>query len=95
MTPPVDHLLGRAPADSELQPSASDEVGGARILDHVEGILVAHVDDRRADFDTASPGDHGRQQRKRRSKLAGEVVDAEIGPICAQLLRRDGQVNGL
>ena len=32
---------------------------------------------------------------KRRSELAGEVVNAEIRPVRAQLLGRDGQIDGL
>ena len=95
IAPPVDHLLGRAPADPKLQTSARDKVGGARILDHVERVLVAHVDDRRADLDTAGLGAHGRQQRERRSELAGKVVNAEIGPVRAKRLCRNGQIDGL
>src|SRR5260370_21200725 len=52
IAPSADHLLGRAPADPKLQASARDEVGRARLLDHVERVLVAHVDDRRANLDT-------------------------------------------
>src|SRR3984957_12130816 len=58
VTPPVDHLLGRAPTDPKLQTTAGDEVGSARIFDHVERVLVAHVDNRRSDFDTAGLGAH-------------------------------------
>ena len=90
IAPPVDHLLGRTPADSKLQPSARDEVGRGRILDHVERVLVAHVDHRRADFDAAGLCANGRQQRERRSELPREVVDAEIGPVRPQRLGRDG-----
>jgi hypothetical protein len=93
--PPVDHLLRRAPADAELQTSAGDEIGGASVLGHVERILVAHVDDRRADLDAAGLRADGRHQRKRRSELAGEVMDPEVGAVRAQLLGGDGQVDGL
>ena len=51
VAPAVDHLLGRAAADAELQAAAGDEVGRAGVLGHVERVLVAHVDDRRADLD--------------------------------------------
>ena len=95
IAPPIDHLLGRAAADAKLQTSAGDEIGGARVLGHVERVLVAHVDDRRADLDAAGLGADGRQQRERRSELAGEVMDAEIGPVRAQLLGGDGQIDGL
>ena len=53
VAPAVDHLLGRAAADAELQPPAGDEVGRARVLGHVERVLVAHVDDGGADLDAA------------------------------------------
>ena len=56
VAPAIDHLLGRAAADAELQPAAGDEVGRARVLRHVERVLVAHVDDRRADLDALGPG---------------------------------------
>ena len=79
----------------ELQPPAGDEVGRARILGHVERVLVAHVDDRRADLDAAGLRADRRQQRERRGELAGEMVDAEVGAVRAQLLGRDGQIDGL
>src|SRR5271156_468856 len=79
--PPIDHLFGRASADAELQTSAGDEIGGAGVLSHVERVLVAHVDDRRADLDAAGLRADGRQQRKRRSELASEVMDPEIGAV--------------
>ena len=93
--PPIDHLLGRASADAELQTSAGDEIGSTGVLGHVERVLVAHVDDRRADLDAAGLRADGRQQRKRRSELASEVMDPEIGAVRAQLLGGDGQVDGL
>ena len=40
----VDHLLRRAAADPELQPAAGDDVRRARVLHHVERVLIAHVD---------------------------------------------------
>src|SRR3984957_14588773 len=95
MPPSVDHLLGRAPADSKLQTSASDEVCGSRVLDHVERVLIAHVDDRRADLDTAGLGAYGCQQRQRRSELAGEVVNTEIESDRAQRLGGDAEIDGL
>ena len=48
---PVDHLLGRAATDAELQPAAGDEVGRPGVLGHVERVLVAHVDDGGAHLD--------------------------------------------
>ena len=85
--------------DPRLMPScrrlAGDEIGGACVLGHVERVLVAHVDDRRADLDAAGFRADGRQQRERRGELAGEVMDAEIGAVRAQLLGRDGEFDGL
>ena len=81
IAPAVDHLLGRAAADAELQPAAGDEIGGARVLGHVERVFVAHVDDRGADLDALGLGADSREQRERRAKLAGEVMDAEIGAV--------------
>ena len=92
---PVDHLLGRSTRDAELQAAASDEVGGAGILGHVERVLVAHVDDRGADLDALGPGAAGREQRERRAELAGEVMDAEIGAVSAELLGRNGELDRL
>ena len=95
VAPPVDHLLGRPAADAELQAAAGDDVGRARVLGHVERVLVAHVDHRRADLDAAGPRADRRQQRERRAELAGEVMHAEIRPVRAQLLGSDGEVDGL
>ena len=36
--------LGRAAADPELQPAATEQVGDGGLLRHVERVLVAHVD---------------------------------------------------
>ncbi|HEU5205259.1 MAG TPA: LLM class flavin-dependent oxidoreductase, partial [Candidatus Limnocylindrales bacterium] len=40
VAPAVDHLLGRATADAELQAPTGDEVGSAGVLRHVERVLV-------------------------------------------------------
>ena len=64
VAPAVDHLLGRAAADAELQPPAGDEVGGAGVLGHVERVLVAHVDHGRADLDAAGLRADGGEQRE-------------------------------
>ena len=95
IAPAVDHLLGRAAADAELQPPAGDQVGGAGVLDHVERVLVAHVDDGGAELDAARLGARSREQREGRAELAGEMVDAEIGPVRADFLGGDRQVDGL
>ena len=95
VAPAVDHLLGRAAGDAELQAAAGDEVGGAGVLRHVERVLVAHVDDRGADLDALGARAAGGEQRERRAELAGEVMDAEIGPVGAELLGRDGELDRL
>ena len=95
IAPAVDHLLGRAAADAELQAPAGDEVGRAGVLGHVERVLVAHVDDGGADLDAPGPRADRRQQRKRRAELAREMMHPEIGAVRAELLRRDGEVDRL
>ena len=95
ISPAIDHLLGRPSADAELQTPAGDEIGGTGVLGHVERVLVAHVDHRRPDLDAAGLGADGRQQRERRGKLAGEVMDPKIGPVRAQFLGGNGEVDGL
>src|SRR5690606_11748943 len=95
IAPAVDDLLGRAAADAELQTPAGDEVGRAGVLRHVERVLVAHVDDGRADLDAARTGSYRRQQRERRAELAGKVVHAEIGSVRAEFLGGDGELDRL
>src|SRR5690606_3076275 len=95
VAPAVDYLLGRAAADAELQAAAGDQVGGAGVLDHVERVLVTHVDNGRADLDARGPGPDRRQQRERRGELPGEVVHAEVSAVGAQLLGGHGQVDRL
>jgi hypothetical protein len=72
IAPAIDDLLGRASADAELKAPARDQIGGARILDHVERILIANIDDGCAYLDPAGPGSDCGEQGKGRSKLAGE-----------------------
>ena len=95
MAQAVDHLLRRAAADAELQPPAGDHVGRAGVLDHVERVLVAHVDHRRPDLDPAGAGPDRGQQRERRRELLGEVVHAEVGAVRAELLGRHRQLDRL
>ncbi len=95
IAPALDHLLGRAATDAELQASAGDEVGRAGVLRHVERVLVAHVDDRGADLDPLGPRADGRQQRERRAELAGEVMHAEVGAVRAELLGGDRELDRL
>src|SRR5665811_1830957 len=74
---------------------ASDEIGGTGVLGHVERVLIAHVDHRRPDLNAAGLRADGRQERERRGKLAGEVMDSKIGAVGAQFLGGNGEVNGL
>jgi hypothetical protein len=76
-----------------LQAAAGDEVCRTRVLDHIKWILIAHIDDRRADLDAVGFRTHGRQKRERRSKLPGKMMDTEIGSIRTQRLGRYGEVN--
>jgi hypothetical protein len=62
----VDDLLRRAAADPELQATARDEVGRTGILDHVERVLVAHVDHGRPDLDALGARADRRQEWERR-----------------------------
>src|SRR5207302_11507234 len=60
-----------------------------------DALPISHVDHRRPDFNAAGLGADGRQQRERRGKLAGEVMDPKIGPVGAQFLGGNGEVDGL
>ena len=91
----LDDLFGRSTAYAELQTPTRDEVGRARILGHVERVLVAHIDHGGPDLDRAGPRADCREQRKRRGKLAGEVVHPEVRPVRTELLGGDRKFNGL
>ena len=95
IAPAIDHLLGRTARNAELQPAAGDEVGSAGVLRHVKRVLVAHVDDRGAELDFLGARAASRQQRKGRTKLPGEMMDAKIGAVGAQFLGRDCELDGL
>src|SRR4051812_42921051 len=70
VTPALDDLLGGTPADPELESPIADEIRRAGILDHVEGILVPHVDHGRPDFYTVRSRADGREKREgRRERL--------------------------
>ena len=64
MAPAIDHLFGRAAADAKLQTAAGDQVGGAGVFDHVEGIFIPHVDDGSADLDPLRPRADGGEKRE-------------------------------
>lgn len=81
ITPAIDHLFRRTTADAKLQTALGDQVRSASILDHIERIFIAHVDDGGADLDPACLCPDGCKQRKRRSELARKMVHAKIGAI--------------
>ncbi len=91
----IDDLLRRAAADPELQTTTRNEVGGTGIFDHVERVLVAHVDDGGPDLDALGASADGRKERERRCELLGKVVDAEVGTVGAQVLGRLGELDRL
>ena len=95
VAPAVDHLFRRPSADAELEPPAGDEVGGARVLRHVQRVLVAHVDDGGSDLDLARARADRREQRERRAELTREVMHAEIRTVRAELLGGDGELDRL
>ena len=95
VAPALDHLLRRAAADAELKPTAREEVGGPGVLDHVQLVLVAHVDHGRADLDPRRARADRREQGEGRPELPREVVDAEVRAVSAHLLCRDGQLERL
>src|SRR3954467_2541427 len=93
VTPTFDDLLRRAATDPELEPAIADQVSRTRILDHIEGILVPHVDDGRSNLDAARPGADRCEKRKGRCKLLCEVMDAKVRAIRTELLGRYGQLD--
>ena len=95
VAPAVDHLLRRPTADAELEPSARDQVGGARVFGHVQRILVAHVDDGRADLDFFRACAYRGEQGERRAELTREVVHAEVRAVGAELLGGDRELDRL
>ena len=95
VAPAVDHLLGRAAADAELQAAAADDVGCAGVLRHVQRVLVAHVDDRGADLDALGARADGGQEREGRAELAGVVMDAEESAVGAEFLGGDRELDRL
>ncbi|KAF0115413.1 MAG: hypothetical protein FD150_1081 [Rhodobacteraceae bacterium] len=95
VAPAFNHLLGRAAGDAKLQPPARNQVGGACILDHVERIFIAHVDDAGADLDSLGPGANGSEEREGRAKLVGEMVDAKVGAVGTKVFCGFSQLDGL
>src|SRR6476646_2764830 len=62
IAPPIDYLLGRTAADSQLQAPAGDEIRSAGILRHIVRILIPHVNHCGANFNVSGLGtDRGKQ----------------------------------
>src|SRR5699024_1991395 len=56
---------------------------------------VAHVDDSGPDLDAGGPCRYRREQSNRRCRLFGEVVDAEVRPVDADLIGADADLHCL
>ena len=95
IAPAIDHLFTGAAADAELQPPAGDEVGRAGVLGHIKGVLVTHIDHRRAELDRGGLCTGGRQQREGGAKLAGKMMHPEISTVGAQRLGGNREIDGL
>ena len=93
--PAAEGGLGRPAGDAEGDAAVGKQVEGGGLLGEVQRVLVAHVDDAGADLDALRPRRDGRQQRHRRRRLPREMVHAEVGAVDAELVGRDGQVDGL
>jgi hypothetical protein len=95
MSPPFNDLFRRAAADAELKTAVADQVRRARVLDHIERVLVPHVDHAGSDLDTAGPGANRREQWKGGRELLGEVVHPKVRAVHAELLGGHGQLDRL
>ena len=85
----------RSARDAEGHAPVGQQVEGGGFLGEVQRVLVAHVDDPGADLDALGPRGDRRQQRHGRRRLLGEMVDAEVRPVDADLVGGDGQFDGL
>src|SRR5699024_8598560 len=56
---------------------------------------LAHVDDSGPDLDARGPCRYRREQSNRRCRLFGEVVDAEVRPVDADLIGADADLHCL
>src|SRR5262245_60828680 len=95
VTPPFDDLLWGAAAYPELEPTVADQIGRARVLDHVERILVPHVNHGRSNLDAARPGADGREKREGRRELLRKVMDAKVCAVRTKFLCRYSQLDRL
>ena len=76
------------------RPLASRSAAG-RFLGHVQRVLVAHVDDARADLDPVGPDADRRQKRKRGRELPCEMMNAHERSVDADLFGRDCELDRL
>ena len=76
----IDHLLGRAATDAQLQPAAGDEIGRPGVLGHVERVLVAHVDDRGPHLDPLRPRTDRGEERERGAELRAKWWTRKYAP---------------
>src|SRR5690606_5456299 len=95
VAPAVDYLLGRAPADAQLQPPACDKIRCAGVFHHIAGVLVTHVDHPSANLDAFRLRAHCSKQRKGRSQLPSKMVDPKVRPVQPEFLGGHGKVYGL
>ena len=91
----IQSRLGRAAADSELEPAAGNQIGRAGVLGHVQRVLVAHVDHGGPDLDPRRAGADRREQRERGGELTREVMDPEVRAVDPERLSGLGQLNRL
>src|SRR5699024_10427750 len=73
---------------STMQPSLRERVLQPRYV-------LAHVDDSGPDLDAGGPCRYRREQSNRRCRLFGEVVDAEVRPVDADLIGADADLHCL
>src|SRR5690348_1644291 len=95
ITPPIDYLLGRTTADSQLQAPAGDQIRSAGIFGHIVRILIAHVDYCGANFDISCLSTDCGKERERRRQLPRKVMNAKVRSIYPQTLGLNSEVNGL
>ena len=91
--PAAVRRLGAAAGDAERHPAVGDEIERRGLLCEVQRVLVAHIDHSGAHLDPLRARGDGGQQRHRGGGLLGEVVDAEVGAVHAQLVGADGDVD--
>jgi hypothetical protein len=95
MAPTVDDLFGGAATDSQLQAAAGDKICRARVLHHVMGILIPHVDHSGTDFNSSRPGSDCCEEWEWGCELPRKMVNTEICSIHAETLSLYSEVDRL